>query len=109
MRWVRSLGPDASVGIQARAAIPAPNASSSNPTERWRVADDGLYAHFLTFSVDHRRRSLDHDQPGRIVLAVLNDQPPRPHATCAGFVIMPDHVHAIVGFPLRGQLSRFLH
>src|SRR5262249_35962815 len=88
---------------------PARNASSSHPRERRRGADDELYAHFLTFSVVHRRRLLDQAPLQRIVLGVLNDQPPRPHAICAGFVILPDHVQAIVGFPQRGQLSRFLH
>ncbi len=77
--------------------------------ERRRVVDDELYAHFLTFSVDHRRRLLDHDQPKRFILGILNDQLDRQQATSVGFVVMPDHVHAIVWFPERGQLSLFVH
>lgn len=30
-------------------------------------------------------------------------------AKCVGFVIMPDHVHAMVWLPNTGQLSRFMH
>jgi putative transposase len=74
-----------------------------------RVCDDLLYAHFLTFSCDRRRRLLDHDHPKRIVLGVLIEQLDHQSATCVGYVVMPDHVHAIVWFPECGQLSRFVH
>ena len=74
-----------------------------------RVCDDSLFAHFLTFSCERRRRLLDHDHPKRIVLGVLNEQLGSQSARCVGFVVMPDHVHAIVWFPERGQLSRFVH
>ena len=74
-----------------------------------RVIDDALYAHFITFSVYRRRRLLDHDHPKRIVLGVLNDLLRETSSRCLGFVLMPDHVHAIVWFPKTGQLSRFMH
>ena len=77
--------------------------------ERRRVCDDDLWAHFLTFSCDRRRRLLDHDYPKRIVLGVLNEQMKLQSAICTGFVVMPDHVHAVVWFPLTGQLTRFVH
>ncbi len=89
--------------------IPLPTRRILDPMERRRVVDDELDAHFLTFSVDHRRRLLDHDQPKRILLGILNDQLQRRQATCVGFVVMPDHVHAIVWVPERGQLSHFVH
>ncbi len=73
-----------------------------------RVIDDALYAHFVTFSVTHRRRLLDHDHPKRIVLGVLNSLLTQTGSRCVGFVLMPDHVHAIVWFPQPGQLSRFV-
>ena len=38
-----------------------------------QIVDDQLYAHFVTFSVDQRRKLLDHDHPKRILLGVLND------------------------------------
>jgi putative transposase len=74
-----------------------------------RTADDQLLAHFLTFSCDHRRRLLDHDHPKRVVLGVLSERLERQPARCAGFVVMPDHIHAVVWFPEPGQLSRFVH
>ncbi|HBN78580.1 MAG TPA: hypothetical protein DD473_22770 [Planctomycetaceae bacterium] len=38
-----------------------------------RIMDDQLYVHFVTFSVDIRRKLVDHDHPQRILLGVLND------------------------------------
>ncbi len=77
--------------------------------ERRRIIDDQLYAHFLTFSVFRRRRLLDHDQPKRILLGVFNQELKQQKANCIGFVVMPDHVHAIVWFPETGLLSRLMH
>jgi putative transposase len=73
-----------------------------------RIDDNELYAHFITFSCYHRRRLLDSDQAKRIVLGVLNDELKSHSAKCVGFVIMPDHVHAIVWFPKSNQLSHFV-
>ncbi len=78
-------------------------------TETRRIVDDQLYYHFITFSVYRRRRLLDHDEPKRIVLGVLNFVLDKHLAKCVGFVLMPDHVHALVWFPETGQLSRFIH
>ena len=74
-----------------------------------KIFDQELFAHFITFSCYRRRRLLDHDQPKRILLGMLGDQLRRQSATCVGFVVMPDHVHAIVWFSQTGQLSRFMH
>jgi putative transposase len=74
-----------------------------------RIIDDQLYTHFVTFSVDRRRRLLDLDQPKRILLSVLNEELDALNARCVGFVVMPDHVHALVWFPTTGLLSRFMH
>ena len=76
---------------------------------RRQIIDDQLYAHFLTFSVCRRRRLLDHDQPKRILLGVLNEELRQWEALCVGFVIMPDHVHGIIWLPQTGQLSGFMH
>uniref|UniRef100_A0A7C2K068 Transposase n=1 Tax=Schlesneria paludicola TaxID=360056 RepID=A0A7C2K068_9PLAN len=73
-----------------------------------RRCDDALYAHFITFSCYHRRRLLDHDQPKRIFLGVLNEVREKFAAKCVGFVLMPDHVHLLIWFPQPGQLSRFV-
>jgi REP-associated tyrosine transposase len=74
-----------------------------------QIFDDQLYAHFVTFSCDRRRRLLCLEQPKRIVLGVLSQEIRRQSAKCVGFVIMPDHVHAIVWFPAPGRLSVFMH
>ncbi|RIK73635.1 MAG: hypothetical protein DCC67_17670 [Planctomycetota bacterium] len=74
-----------------------------------RIADDELYAHFVTFSVYRRRRLLDHDHAKRIVLGVLVEELSARSASCVGFVLMPDHVHAVIWFPEPGQLSSFMH
>ena len=73
-----------------------------------RIIDDQLYAHFVTFSCDRRRRLLDHDQAKRILLGCLNAQLQHQNAKCVGFVVMPEHVHAVVWFPETGRLSRFM-
>lgn len=75
---------------------------------RRRIYDEELYAHFITFSCYHRRKLLDSDQAKRIVLGALNSQLKIQTAKCVGFVIMPDHVHAIVWFPEFNQLSHFM-
>ncbi len=73
-----------------------------------RRIDDALYTHFITFSCYHRRRLLDHDQPKRIFLGVLDDVREKFAAKVVGFVLMPDHVHLLIWFPTAGQLSRFV-
>jgi putative transposase len=60
------------------------------------IHDDAPHAHFITFSCYRRRRLLDHDRAKRVVLGVLNSQLECRQAACIGFVVMPDHVHAIV-------------
>lgn len=78
-------------------------------TSRRQIVDDQLYAHFIIFGVDRRRKLLDPDHPKRILLGVLNGELDQHSAKCVGFVIMPDHVHAIIWFPQLGQLSGFMH
>ena len=69
------------------------------------------YARVTTcpFPVFRRRRLLDHDHPKRIVLGVLNALLAETSSRCIGFVLMPDHVHAVLWFPQTGQLSAFMH
>jgi len=74
-----------------------------------RIIDDELYCHFITFSVYQRRRLLDHEHPKRIVLGVLNFVLAKHAAKCVGFVLMPDHVHALIWLAEPGQLSSFMH
>jgi putative transposase len=73
------------------------------------IVDGQKYVHFVTFSCYRRRRLLDLDHPKKILLGVLNHQLEQMNAKCAGFVVMPDHVHALIWLPESGQLSRFIH
>ena len=75
---------------------------------RRRVFDKELWAHFVTFTCYKRRKLLDHDQPKRNLLGVLNEQLRIQLASCIGFVIMTNHVHAIVWFLEPAQLSKFM-
>ena len=78
-------------------------------SDRRRNFDDRRYVHFLTFSVYKRRRLLDLDQPRRIVLGVLSHQLRAMDGKCLGFVLMPDHVHALIWLPEPRDWRRFLH
>src|SRR5690606_24629319 len=49
------------------------------------------------------------DQSKRIVLGVLGQELRRVDAKCVGFVLMPDHVHALIWFSRTGCLSGFMH
>lgn len=73
-----------------------------------RIYDAELHAQFVTFSCFHRRRLLDHDRAKKIVISHLASELHRTGATCCGFVVMPDHVHAIIWFPESGCLSDFM-
>ncbi|ODA29168.1 REP-associated tyrosine transposase [Planctopirus hydrillae] len=74
-----------------------------------RIIDSQLYVHFITFSIDRRRRQLDHDHARRIFLGWLGECLEQYAAKCVGFVLMPDHVHLLIWLPTTGQLSRFVH
>ena len=73
-----------------------------------RTFDREGHAHFVTFSCYRRRRLLDHDRARKVVLGVLNSQLVRQDGRCVGFVVMPDHVHAVVRFPKPDQISHFM-
>jgi putative transposase len=72
------------------------------------IYDDDGHAHFMTFSCYQRRRLLDTDQAKRIVIGVLGSELTSQKGNCIGFVIMPNHVHALVWFSERRLASSFL-
>jgi putative transposase len=76
---------------------------------RRKILDDELHAHFVTFSCYKRRRLLSLDRAKAIVLGNLHAQLSKRDGACTGFVIMPNHVHAIVWFPRPKQLSGFMN
>ena len=75
---------------------------------RRKIYDREGHAHFVTFSCYKRRRLLDSPRAARIVLGVLASQLAKQSGVCIGFVIMPDHVHAVLWFLADGQLSHFM-
>ena len=75
---------------------------------RRKIYDSERALHFVTFSCYRRRSLLDTAQARRIVLGTLNAQLDRLAGRCAGFVLMPEHVHALLWFPESGLLSECL-
>lgn len=78
-------------------------------TSRRKIIDDKLYVHFVTFSVNKKRRLFELDHPKRIFLGILNDELKSFTAKCIGFVIMPNHIHLLIQFSETNQLSSFIH
>ena len=74
-----------------------------------QIYDDEKHIHFVTFSCFKRRRYLQYDRASRIVIGNLGSRLTRHNGRCLGFVIMPDHVHALIWFPESGQLSPFMN
>jgi putative transposase len=64
--------------------------------------------HFVTFSTYQRRRFLAPERTRSIVLETLQASLDRHGAQCHGFVIMPDHVHAILTVDPDSDISTFL-
>jgi putative transposase len=61
----------------------------------------------VTSPCSRRRRLLDHGRPKKVVLGVLNTTLASQRGKCIGFVVMPDHVHAIVHFLDPYPIRRF--
>ena len=76
---------------------------------RRRIFDSEGHAYFVTFSCFRRRRLLDDKQAKGIVIHFLSVQLKNQGGNCLGFVIMPEHVHALVRFGEHGQLSIFMN
>ncbi|WP_397569224.1 REP-associated tyrosine transposase [Schlesneria sp. T3-172] len=74
-----------------------------------RVYDTGKQIHFVTFSCYKRRKHLQHDQAKRIVIGTMGSRLAQHQGLCLGFVIMPEHVHALIWFPETWQLSPFMN
>jgi len=73
-----------------------------------RMHDDEGQAQFVTFSCHRRRRLLGHARARQVVISLLASELMTHEGICSGFVIMPDHVHAIVWFSQPGRLSHFM-
>jgi len=76
---------------------------------RRRTYDIAGHAHFVTFSCCKRRPLLLSEVPPRsIVTGILTEELAKLEGGCAGFVVMPDHVHALVWFAQSNSISRFM-
>jgi putative transposase len=64
--------------------------------------------HFVTFSTFQRRRFLAPERTRNIAIEVLSECLEKHRASCLGFVIMPDHVHAILTMVPEVTISTFL-
>jgi len=54
--------------------------------------------HYVTFSCFRRMKLLDNPEPKKIVIDVLSHLVNEKDLIVVGFAIMPDHVHAILGY-----------
>jgi REP-associated tyrosine transposase len=73
-----------------------------------RILDLPGQYHFLTFSTYQRRRFLDSSEIRDIVIEVLQKCLLTHGASCAGFVIMPDHTHALISGKEDFKISPFV-
>jgi len=64
---------------------------------------------FVTLSCYRRRGLLDSDRAGRVVIGHLGSKLAQRNGLCLGFVVMPDHVHALIWFPETRQHSPFMN
>ena len=63
-----------------------------------RIFDAEQHAQFVTFSCFRRRRLLDHAGIRDRFVTITAEKLREHRGICTGFVVMPDHVHAIVWF-----------
>ena len=75
---------------------------------RRKIFADNRHAYFVTFSCLRRRKLLENDRAKAIVVHFLAAQLKNQSGHCMGFVIMPDHVHALIHFQQPQTLSVFI-
>jgi putative transposase len=75
---------------------------------RRRIYDAERHAQFVTFSCYRRRRLLDHERVRDEFVVITAEKVAQHRGICSGFVVMPNHVHAIVWFGQPGVLSAFM-
>ena len=64
--------------------------------------------HFVTFSTHQRRRFLSPERTRFIVMETLQECLERHQAACHGFVVMPNHVHAVLSVAEVATIEGFL-
>ena len=73
-----------------------------------RIFDAEHHAQFVTFSCFRRRQLLDHPRLRDDFVAITAEKLREHEGICNGFVLMPNHVHAILWFDAVGSLSPFM-
>ncbi|PQV65130.1 putative transposase [Abditibacterium utsteinense] len=63
--------------------------------------------HFVTLKVRDRKTPFRRAEYARMICELLRFECDRHPATLVAFVVMPDHIHALLG-PSDGELTRFL-
>jgi putative transposase len=76
---------------------------------RRRIFDNEGHAFFVAFSCYRRRRLLDDNQAKGVVIHFRSMQLKSQEGNSPGFVVMPEHVHALVHFFQKGRLSTFMN
>jgi REP-associated tyrosine transposase len=56
-------------------------------------------SHFVTFRCAGKRKLLEHPAPRQIVISVLSGLVDKGKVEVVAFVVMPDHVHALMWYP----------
>jgi len=79
--------------------------SNRNPLVRLYGRND---LHFVTFSCHRRRPSLGTARARNRFLKILDEIRERHAFELVGYVVMPEHVHLLVGEPLRGNPSKVM-
>src|SRR5947209_7236083 len=66
------------------------------------------HLHFITCSCYHRQRWLGSRRRRDLLLRVLEQVRQRYQFVVAGYVVMPDHIHLLIGEPEKGDPSRVM-
>ncbi len=66
-------------------------------------------SHFVTFSCYRRQPYFATPPPRDLFLACLEDMRRRFELCVYGYVVMPEHVHLLLGEPARGKLAEAIH
>jgi putative transposase len=78
------------------------------PRELIRYERTGCF-HFLTFSCYHRFQYLGIPAARELFEEALERVRRRYHFVVAGYVVMPEHVHLLVGEPRKSTVSELIH
>ncbi len=92
---------------RAQAPLKAPHSGKVTMSTRLNSPNDEGVLHFVTLSVRDRKRAFVRPEYAQMVLRELRYECDRHPSTLAAYVVMPDHVHLLIG-PQDGKVTRFL-